>query len=431
MVGKRCLAAFTLVGGTVALLASLVPPAHAYTQRGVGVVTALRGEAAVAHAADVAARERRPGQEPLKFRDDVFFRDTIDTQRESTAKLLLRGRATFTIRELSRVELREGVVPADPTRTRSIVSLLAGAFRAIVQRDLRPQDELEVQTSNAIAAIRGTDIVVEVYRGAAPPLPPSAQLQPRLQPASFQQAQGVADIMTRIYVLVGLMEMEGLTAGPFQGIQKVGTNPPQLFRFLPDFVGTLLSPFGIPGVHGPLGADLARLVASNQSRAGQDAARTRRQPQFGGGTPLIESAVNSLTAALNQTVTINEQVAGLGFFGLDRFRLPRSSSFSLDPRFSPGLVTFGSAEGSISGFFSPPESFGFHGTLKGTVRLLSSGPGTVTFLVICDIPPPVFQVTLTGNFTLIGNKLFGTGSGQLVCLSGCTGTGATVRFNGK
>ncbi len=31
-------------------------PAHAFTQRGVGVVTALRGVAAVAHAPDVAAR---------------------------------------------------------------------------------------------------------------------------------------------------------------------------------------------------------------------------------------------------------------------------------------------------------------------------------------------------------------------------------------
>jgi len=148
-----------VVSFAVAVLLAGAPPAHAYTQKGVGVVTALRGEVAVIHAPAVAARESRPPQEPLRFRDDVFFQDVIDTQRESTAKLLLKGRATFTVRELSRVEFREGVVPAEPTRTRSIVGLLRGAFRVIVQRDLRPQDELEIHTPNAISAVRGTDVL--------------------------------------------------------------------------------------------------------------------------------------------------------------------------------------------------------------------------------------------------------------------------------
>src|SRR3972149_4641797 len=103
-----------VVSFAVAVLLAGAPPAHAYTQKGVGVVTALRGEVAVIHAPAGPARESRPPQEPLRFRDDVFFQDVIDTQRESTAKLLLKGRATFTVRELSRVEFREGGGPAGP-----------------------------------------------------------------------------------------------------------------------------------------------------------------------------------------------------------------------------------------------------------------------------------------------------------------------------
>ncbi len=134
-------------------------PAAAYTAKGVGVVTALRGQVAVAHASEVAAREGIPAQEALRFRSDVFFRDVIDTQRESTAKVLLRGRSTLTIRELSRVELREGAVPADPSKTRSIVSLLAGKLRAIVAGDLLRGEEVELRTPNAISAVRGTDVL--------------------------------------------------------------------------------------------------------------------------------------------------------------------------------------------------------------------------------------------------------------------------------
>src|SRR3989304_924309 len=155
-----------------ALWAGVPGLAEALPQRGVGVVVAMRGEVAVQHEEAIARREARPVQEPLRFRDDVFFRDLIDTQRESFARLLLRGRSVFTIRERSRVELREGIVPADPSRIRSIVSLLTGAFWAVIERDLRPQDEVEIQTPNAISAVRGADVVVEVYRDTtAPPLP--------------------------------------------------------------------------------------------------------------------------------------------------------------------------------------------------------------------------------------------------------------------
>ncbi len=169
MMAKGSSTGFATIAVAAGLLAGSAGPVEAFTQKGVGMVTALRGTVNVAHTPAVAARERRAPQEPLKFRDDVFFLDTIRTEREATAKLLLRARSTFTIRELSQVQLREGPAPA-PGRTRSIVSMVSGALRALVQRELRAGDEFEIHTPNAISAVRGSDVATETYGpGQAPP----------------------------------------------------------------------------------------------------------------------------------------------------------------------------------------------------------------------------------------------------------------------
>ncbi len=402
--------------------------AHAYTAKGVGVVTALRGGVGVTHAPPVAAREGRPPQEALKFKDDVFFQDVIDTQRDSIAKLLLRGRSTFTIRELSRVELREGVVPADPTRTRSIVSLLTGAFRAIIQRDLRPQDEFEIRTPNAISAVRGSDLVVEVYAaGTTPPPLPSAGLEPEdeIRPVGYDLAQlPLALVVARWFVREGEVTVEGVTARALQGIEKIGNLPPRLFSFVPDYFARLLARF-LPIAHTqpPLPVQQAQELATLQSLALALAGGARLPALGAPGPSSVERGINSLTLAMNREVTFNEQVSGLGTFGSSS-----PTSFTFDPSFNPGRVTFSLASGNISpGSFSPESSATF-GSVSGTARILGSGPSTVTLFLDCS-GFPVIKVTLFGNFTIIGNRLFGTGSGQGVCLSGCPpSTRFTVTF---
>ncbi len=282
-------------GVLLGLLAGLPRPAQSATQRGVGLVTALRGEVAVQHEEAIARREARPAQEELHFRDDVFFRDVIDTQRESFARMLLRGRSVFTVRELSRVELREGVVPADPARTRSVVSLLTGAFWAVIDRDLRPQDEFEVQTPNAISAVRGTDVVVEVYRDTAPPPLPTVLLEPEVQPASFQVAQAPR-IVSRWFVRDGEIEVETVRARPGEGIEKVDNLPPRLFRFAPDFIERLVSRFAVAAVEGPLGAHRAAIVRSHQGQGEED---------VGGGPGVPQRAVLPIDPAINSTSFLN------------------------------------------------------------------------------------------------------------------------------
>jgi hypothetical protein len=145
--------------GGLALLGVLhgVAPNAALTQeRKVGVVTGLAGEAMVVHAS-------LPRPKPLKFQDDVFFKDRIETQQESVVKILLGGKAILTVRELSTVSITE-----EPRR--SIIDFQAGRVALQVIKKLFAMGEsVEVHTPNAVAAVRGSLLVVEM--GGTPSAP--------------------------------------------------------------------------------------------------------------------------------------------------------------------------------------------------------------------------------------------------------------------
>ncbi|HWU40879.1 MAG TPA: FecR family protein, partial [Candidatus Acidoferrum sp.] len=103
---------------------------------------------------------------PLKFKDDVFFRDEISTRERSTVRLLLGGKGTLTIREQSQVTLDESVAP-DGAR-RSTINLLLGKVGAAIAHGLmRPGDSVEIRTPNAVAAVRGTVLIAEYIPPAA------------------------------------------------------------------------------------------------------------------------------------------------------------------------------------------------------------------------------------------------------------------------
>ena len=108
-----------------------------------GVVTALRGQATV-------ARIALPQPALLHFKDDVFFQDRVATERDSIVKVLLGGKALVTIRELSDFSIVEG-----PNKSTVNLNLGRLAFQ-VLRRLMRPGEEFEVRTPNAIAAVRGT-----------------------------------------------------------------------------------------------------------------------------------------------------------------------------------------------------------------------------------------------------------------------------------
>jgi len=136
----------------LALLLIVAVPAWGQEAKGVGVVTALTGQANL-------KRPQAP-QAPLKLRDKLFVRDIVDTHKESLARVLLLGKSSVTVLELSRLEIQEETRP-DGTQ-RAIIDLAAGKIRVMVARSLmKPGDEVQIRTPNAVAAVRGSDGVIE------------------------------------------------------------------------------------------------------------------------------------------------------------------------------------------------------------------------------------------------------------------------------
>lgn len=136
----------------LALLLIVAVPAWGQEAKGVGVVTALTGQANL-------KRPQAP-QAPLKLRDNLFVRDIVDTEKESRARVLLLGKSSVTVLELSRLEIREETRP-DGTQ-RAIIDLATGKIRVMVARRLmKPGDEVQIRTPNAVAAVRGSDGVIE------------------------------------------------------------------------------------------------------------------------------------------------------------------------------------------------------------------------------------------------------------------------------
>lgn len=133
----------------VALLALWPALAGAQQPRKAGVVTALRGQAAVAR-----ATLTRPS--PLAFKDDVYFQDKVTTERDSAVKVLLGGKALVTIRELSDFTIIEG-----PNKSTVDLGLGRVALQ-LLRRMMRPGEEIEIRTPNAVAAVRGSFVVVHV-----------------------------------------------------------------------------------------------------------------------------------------------------------------------------------------------------------------------------------------------------------------------------
>src|SRR2546421_1303566 len=161
--GRRARCALGIIGGTVmrlghrstrvvlaSAIATLAIASLASAQERAGVVTTLKGKVTVVRASSSKLT-------PLKFRDAVFVRDRITTGKESFARILLGGKAVVTIREFSAVTITE--VPGVAT-----VAVGSGRVAVAVARErMRPGDLVEGRTPNAVAGIRGTVIVAEVF----------------------------------------------------------------------------------------------------------------------------------------------------------------------------------------------------------------------------------------------------------------------------
>jgi hypothetical protein len=209
-------------GLAVVLSLVFVSPSLAQAQQPrAGVVTTLEGNVS-------ARRVALPGPVPLRFKDDVFLQDTVTTGDRSLARMLLGGKAVVTVRERSVLTITE--VPG-----KSTIDLESGKFALAVAREkMRPGEEIQIRTPNAVAGVRGTVVVTEVSRQGA-------------------QLSGAPAVVTNFFVLRGTISAQRLDpntkqpvgtplhVGTLQAYTGAGTAAPQVKPVPPEQVGQITS----------------------------------------------------------------------------------------------------------------------------------------------------------------------------------------------
>jgi len=115
-----------------------------------GEIRALKGKASI-------IRADKPVSASVK--DTILLMDTVETDRDSKAKILFVDDSLLTMGERSRLLVKEYLLGDDKKRGQSVFNLIDGKVRAIVGKN-----KLEIHTPTAVAAARGTIFVSWVAR---------------------------------------------------------------------------------------------------------------------------------------------------------------------------------------------------------------------------------------------------------------------------
>jgi hypothetical protein len=137
----------------ISLVAS-VPPAQAASQDAIGLFTSVQGKVFVTH-------RNVPAPKNVRLRDDVFFKDVIETLPAARTKAIFQDDSLLTVGENSRVEIAEHIYNPEQGSRSMIVNLVKGKVRSLVGQVFAGLgSRFEVHTPTAVAAARGTYFVV-------------------------------------------------------------------------------------------------------------------------------------------------------------------------------------------------------------------------------------------------------------------------------
>lgn len=190
-------------------------------QQSAGVVTAVQGQAQL-------TRSAAPKPTLLRQKDGVMIRDVIDTREKSMARMLFGGKATVTMKELTRFEVREETLAGGATR--STVELNSGALLLNVARELmKPGDEVIIRTNNAIAAVRGSMIYAETHEPGQ---------------SAFAQLSGEA-VLNSLPPATSPTNLTRFTAIDIKG-QGANSNVGAIRTITEDFAALVLQSFQLP-----------------------------------------------------------------------------------------------------------------------------------------------------------------------------------------
>jgi len=98
---------------------------------------------------------RDNNRDTAKPQMELLTRDAVETAARSRTKLFFTDDSILNLGELSRLEVAEYLYSPEKQRSKSIYRLIDGSVRVVVGRS-----DLEVHTSSAVAAARGTKFVV-------------------------------------------------------------------------------------------------------------------------------------------------------------------------------------------------------------------------------------------------------------------------------
>ena len=202
----------------------------AETEKTAGVVTAVSGP--------VTVNRESASSQALKFRDALYWRDVVEAGKDGMARVLLGGTTTVTVRELSRLELREEALAEGARYT---VELISGKVRTSVARVLmRPGEQVQVRTRNVVASVRGTDFIVETVE--RPAAAGAFGLLGVREVAQGVPERGAVASETVVTTLSGVVEVSNRLAGTgrveqvgaYQGVRVSGMHEPLRLQFTPD-----------------------------------------------------------------------------------------------------------------------------------------------------------------------------------------------------
>jgi hypothetical protein len=109
-----------------------------------------------------ATVERDGVEKELSFKDPLFPGDKVRTDPNVRLRILIQGSNVLTLKELTEVHLRmDAATPAQP-KNKFTVKFLSGSGRFVVDKGKLQQNQYDVEGGNAVAAIKGSDLITQI-----------------------------------------------------------------------------------------------------------------------------------------------------------------------------------------------------------------------------------------------------------------------------
>src|SRR2546428_4020731 len=280
---------FLLLGIGATLAIGWPVGAQGLKQQAIGLYMAIIGKVTVAHVG-------QPVAVPVKLREDVYFKDVIETQASSRAKALFQDDRILTVGENSRVEVSEYIYDPANNQRSTILRLFQGKARALVGKLFAGRgSRFEIHTPTAVATARGTYFVVWIEE-------------------KDSQKMGMNEISTVRPVSDQGLAVIKLQAGG-TGVANIGSSgnvaftsggqtvvvPPNSFAFaptdMPPFAPMIITPTAPSGVTGAISGTEVPDVPQPES-PGQVAATSGQgvEALAGAGGPLVPPSPAPLSA---------------------------------------------------------------------------------------------------------------------------------------